>query len=143
MRGTTALQSDQVSGRAEFTAGTWNNCTYTQGYWKNHPEAWPVEEIMIGGVTYTKAEAITILETPPKGDATYILAHQLIAAKLNILKGADPSAVETTITEADDWLSANPLGSNPSDPNRAQGIALAETLDEYNNGLIGPGHCDD
>ena len=38
--------------------------------------------------------------------------------------------------------SARTLGSDPSDPDRAQGISLAETLDEYNNGVIGPGHCD-
>jgi hypothetical protein len=38
--------------------------------------------------------------------------------------------------------SAHTLGSDPSDPDRAQGISLAETLDEYNNGVIGPGHCD-
>ncbi len=120
-----------------------DNCTYTVGFWKNHPDEWPVTSIAIGGVTYTKAQAIAILQTPPDGDATYILAHQLIAAKLNILKGADGSAVATTIADADAWLIAHPLGSNPSNPDRAAGIALAHALDNYNNGEIGPGHCDD
>jgi hypothetical protein len=94
-------------------------------------------------VTYTKQEAINILKTSPRGDATYILAHQLIAAKLNILNGADDSAVAAVIIEADAWLMANPLGSDPSNPARQVGIALAKTLDRYNNGVIGPGHCDD
>ena len=151
VRGTVALFSDRIFGHAEFQAGTWdvspNNCTYTQGYWKNHPEAWPVEEITIGGVTFGQPAAITILEileTPPDGDATYILAHQLIAAKLNILKGADPITVTVTITDADNWLAdEHTLGSDPSNPGRAQGITLAETLDDYNNGVIGPGHCTD
>jgi len=150
-----ALFSDQVSGQAEFSASTWdvsptptttpdaNNCTYTMGYWKNHPEAWPVEEITIGGLTFAKAAAIAILETPPGGDATYILARQLIPAKLNVLKGADPSAIKATITGADDWLGEHPLGSDPSNPDRDQGIALAGALDEYNNGVIGPGRCGD
>jgi hypothetical protein len=26
---------------------------------------------------------------------------------------------------------------------RARAIATADLLDDYNNGLIGPGHCDD
>jgi hypothetical protein len=25
------------------------NCTLTQGFWKNHEEAWPVEELILGG----------------------------------------------------------------------------------------------
>jgi cell division septation protein DedD len=123
------------------TPGT--GCTYSQGYWKNHPDAWPVEEITIGGVTYPKMEAIAILEISPEGDATYILAHQLIAAKLNIANGADPSAVADTINAADRWLVAHPLESDPRDLARAEGIAMAETLTEYNEGAIGPRRCDD
>ncbi len=114
--------------------------TYTIGYWKNHPGAWPVNRITIGGVTYTKAQAIAILQTPPRGDATYILAVQLIAAKLNILNGADGTVVVNTIVQADAWLAAHPLGSNPCDPARMVGTNLATTLDNYNSGLIGPGH---
>jgi hypothetical protein len=32
--------------------------TGTPGYWKNHPEAWPVQTVTVGGVSYTKAQAI-------------------------------------------------------------------------------------
>jgi len=140
---TRAVFSDWEGIRVYLQAGAWNNCTYTQGYWKNHPDVWHVQEIAIGNETYTKEEAIAILETPIGGDATYILAHQLIPAKLNVLQGADPSAVETTTADADEWLIEHPLGSDPSDPDREQGISLAETLDNYNNGVIGPGHCED
>jgi hypothetical protein len=118
------------------------SCTLTQGFWKNHPEAWPVETITIGVNLYTKEQALAILSTPPsRGDATYILAHQLIAAKLNVLIGADDSVVATAIADADAWLAAHPLGSLPHGTDRSAGIALAEILDQYNNGLIGPGHC--
>ena len=113
------------------------------GYWKNHPEAWPVATITIGGVKYTKDQAIAILKTPPDGDATYILAHQLIAAKLNILQGADGSVLGTTIANADQWLFDHKLGSDPQGPDRKQGIAFASTLDKYNEGKIGPGHCEE
>jgi hypothetical protein len=101
-----------------------------------------VDEITIGGVTYSKSLALEIFKTPTRGDATYILAVQLIAAKLNILNGADGSAVTSTISAADAWLVNNPLGSHPSGPARQVGINLARILDNYNNGLIGPGHCD-
>jgi hypothetical protein len=117
------------------------NCTLTQGFWKNHAGAWPVEELVLGGVTYTKAEAIAILRTPPRGDATYILIHQLIATKLNVAAGADPSAIATVIADADAWLASHPLGSKPTGADRETGIMLAGLLDDFNNGVTGPGHC--
>ncbi|MBI3537664.1 MAG: hypothetical protein HY070_08925, partial [Chloroflexi bacterium] len=120
------------------------NCTYTQGFWKTHPEAWPVQTISIGGVNYSKTDAINnIFNVQPNGDATYILAQQLLAAKLNVLKGADNSAVASTMTNADAFLQAHPLGSNPQGTDRDSAIAMAATLDDYNNGRIGPGHCGD
>jgi len=119
------------------------NCTLTQGFWKNHDEVWPVEELTLGGVTYSKAQALAVLRTPPRGDATYILIHQLIAATLNVAAGADPSGVASALAEADTWLQANTLGSKPKGAARDAGIALANALDEFNNGVTGPGHCDD
>ena len=125
----------------EIFTGTWGdlNCTHSQGYWKQHPEDWPVDGLIIGEVNYLKEEALMVLDTPPRGDATYILAHQLMAANLNMLNGADPSFVEQTILDADEWLVANPLGSKPKNPERNIGIALAEVLEMYNTGEIGPG----
>ena len=115
------------------------DCTYTIGYWKTHPTAWPVSSLALGGVTYNKTQLLNILNTQPKGDATYILAHQLIAAKLNTAQGATPTALGSTISQADSWLVANPLGSKPR--NGTVGTALSTVLDAFNNGLIGPGHC--
>jgi hypothetical protein len=117
------------------------NCTLTQGFWKNHAEAWPVEELILGDTTYTKAQMLAILRTPPRGDATYILIHQLIAAKLNVAGGADPTDIAAVLADSDAWLTSHPLGSNPSGTDREAGIALAEALDDFNNGVTGPGHC--
>ncbi|MBI4641609.1 MAG: hypothetical protein HY731_12995 [Candidatus Tectomicrobia bacterium] len=39
-----------------------------------------------------------------KGNASVILAYQLIAAKLNIANGSDPTPVTATITAADNLL---------------------------------------
>ena len=117
-------------------------CTLTQGFWKNHPAAWPVTSLTIGGVTYTESQLIAILQTPPQGgDATYILIHQLIAAELNVANGADSSSIASTITAADNYLSAHPLGSNPQGAAHDEGTSLASTLDNFNSGITGPGHC--
>jgi hypothetical protein len=139
---TRAVFSDSESLHVRLQAGTWA-CVYSHGFWTNHPDDWPVEEITIGGVNYSKDEAIGILQTPLRGDATYILAHQLIAAKLNVADGADDREVADTIADADAWLIAHPIGSAPSKPEREEGLALATRLDDYNNGLLGPASCDD
>jgi hypothetical protein len=118
------------------------NCTYTQGYWKNHTGVWPVISLTLGSVNYTAAELLAIFNQPAGGNKLVILAHQLIAAKLSIANGADPSAASATIAAADaliGGLVVPPVGSDnlPSSP----ATGYANTLDDYNNGLIGPGHC--
>jgi hypothetical protein len=117
-------------------------CTQGIFYWRTHPEDWPVDAITIGNVIYPKTEAIQILEVPPQGDATYVLAHQLIAAKLNILNGADDTAVAAIIVEADAWLISHPLGSNPIGAERREGAALNSILNDYNDGEVGPRRCE-
>lgn len=126
-------------------------CTLTQGYWKNHPEDWSSVDLTLGGSVYTHAQALALLKTPAGGDASLILAHQLIAAKLNIqVGGAGSSSVASTIAAADAWLAANadadgslPYGVSPASAAGAVAVSLAATLDDFNNGVIGPGHCDD
>jgi len=111
----------------------------TQGYWKNHPDAWPVDSLTLGDETYSKAEAIDILKTPAAGgDASLILAYQLIAAKLNIANGVDGSSVANTVAEADALLSGGgrlPQGvtSSSANPNRQQMIDAGAVLDAFNN----------
>lgn len=118
-------------------------CTYTLGYWKNHPDAWPVDSIGVGSISLSKSAAIDVLKLPTHGDATLILAQQLIPAKLNVLIGANPIAIGDTIQQADALLSQFPLGSSPQGGSRDSLIALSETLDAFNNGLLGPPHCGD
>ena len=85
--------------------------TGTPGYWKNHPEAWLVEKITIGGVTYSKDSTIATMNTPEKGDKTYTLFRALVAARLNVLIGNESSRIQETIGDADAWMEANgPVG---------------------------------
>jgi len=124
------------------SAGLAQNCTYTQGYWKNHPEAWPVASLTLGTVNYTAAELLAIFNQPAGGNKLVILAHQLIAAKLNIANGANPASVATTIANADALIGNKvvpPIGADSLPTNPA--VGYANTLDDFNNGLIGPGHC--
>jgi hypothetical protein len=111
--------------------------TGTPGFWKNHPQAWPVDSIVIGGVTYTKAQAIAILKTSG-GDKTLTMFAQLVSAKLNVLVGNESSCVAATITAADAWLTAFPLGSGVRGSSNAWklGEPLKNTLDAYNNGEL-------
>jgi hypothetical protein len=119
------------------------SCTYTQGYWRTHPDAWPVTSLTLGTVTYQAAQLMAILENPAQSNGLVILAHQLIAAKLNIANGADPTAIQQTVIDADNMIAGlvvPPIGNGYLPP--AQTSQLTETLTQYNEGTIGPGHCD-
>lgn len=115
-----------------------NPGTGTIGYWKNHPNAWPVEAIVIGGKSYTTSQAIAIMKTSGKGDKTYDMFNQLVAAKLNVEIGNDAGCIAQTIADADAWLTANPLGSNVKGGSAAwrAGEPLHGRLDQYNNGRL-------
>jgi len=120
------------------------NCTYTQGYWKNHSDVWPLQSLTLGAVSYNASQLLQILNRPAQGNGLVILAHQLIAAKLNIANGADPTVIQQTVVDADTMIGGlivPPVGSGYLSPGQTSG--LTATLTEYNEGTIGPGHCDD
>src|SRR5262249_40517538 len=88
----------------------------TQGFWKNHPEAWPPAgtPMTLGTVSYTAAELLSIYNQPAVGNGLISLAHQLITVKLNICNGSNPTNVQSTINNADaliGGLVVPPVGS--------------------------------
>ena len=113
-------------------------CPRGQGFWKNHPSAWPVGTLMLGSQTYSQPELVTVLRTPIGGDASLIVAHQLIAAKLNIANGSDPTAIAATVADADRLLAAFggklPYGVRPSSTLGLAMVNDGELLDGYNSG---------
>ncbi len=127
-------------------------CTLTQGYWKTHSKYGPAKydatwakvgedsPFFINGGTWYQA-----ISTPSRGgDAYYILSRQYVAAVLNRYNGASvPADVAAAMTQAANWLSTHrsPIRSSTADGRMA--IRLATLLDQYNNGVIGPGHCGD
>jgi hypothetical protein len=117
-------------------------CTYSQGYWRTHPDAWPLSSLTLGTPTYQATELMAILGNPAQGNGLVTLAHQLIAAKLNIANGADPTVVQQTITDSDNVIGGliiPPLGNGYLPPDQTS--ELVEVLSQYNEGTIGPGHC--
>jgi hypothetical protein len=131
-------------------------CTYTQGYWRTHGPiptgnnsyVWPasVQEngLSLGGVVYTADQLLSILNTPAQGNGLLALAHQLIAAKLNILNGTDDSAIALNIISADKLIGSlviPPVGSGSLETSKTSSLTTA--LANYNEGLTGPGHCEE
>ena len=116
-------------------SGTPGICVRGQGYWKNHPDQWPVTELQLGNVTYTQEQLLDILHEPVRGNGLLILAHQLIAAKLNIAAGADPSCIQETIAAADALIGdlvIPPVGDGYLAPRDVGG--LAGILGQFNEG---------
>ncbi len=126
------------------TMGASTNCTFTLDYWRTHPDAWPATSLTLGTVTYNQPDLLAILNRPAGGNGLVILAHQLIATKLSIMNRADPTAVTASTAAADaliGGLVSPAVGNDSLTPASVNG--LATTLDQFNNGLIGPGHCAD
>jgi hypothetical protein len=138
---------------------TGDACTRTIGYWKTHAGFGPQADVVTpllplwlgtsGGMksvhVTTAALAVSLLDR--SGDASNginKLYAQLLAAKLNIASGANGSAVLQTITHADAFLATHSASdwNSLSSAQRQQVLAWMSTLDDYNNGRIGPGHCD-
>ena len=102
--------------------------------------------LTLGGQTYTQADLVTIRTTPvgseALADASLILAHQLIAAKLNIANGSDPAPISSRIAAADALLSGFtgklPYGVKPPSVTGQAMVNNANTLNNYNNGQLTP-----
>ena len=115
-----------------------NDCLFTQGFWKNHTGLWPIVSMQLGTVTYSAAELLSIFNTPAQGNGLVFLAHQLIATKLNLGAGADPTTIQSAIDAADALIGSlviPPIGSGFIYPSNASD--LTEQLDSFNNGQLG------
>lgn len=137
-----------------------SGATLTIGYWKNHAGFGPQKDmvskllpIWIGNPLGSKSifidspqKAVDMLTMTAYGGGLNGIAKlyaQLLAAKLNIANGADPSAVSSTITAADKFLASynNSDWAALTKSQQKSVLSWMTTLDSYNNGLIGPGHA--
>jgi hypothetical protein len=131
-----------------------DDCTLSSGYWKAHAGAggalfdttWlqlpngPATSFFLSDANY-----LHVLSADTEGNPYYILAQQHIAAELNFLRGADSTAVQGAFDAAkllfEHFTPDEVMTLQPSDPLHQEFISLAATLDDYNNGLLGPGTC--
>lgn len=127
-------------------------CTLTQGYWKNHADPARKQFDATWNLIPGAANApfmnsgrswITVFNTPPAGNAFYNLAHQYMAARLNVLAGAQASpAVQAAIADATALFNSLPAsGTTLTSAQTRTARTLSTTLDGYNNGLMGTPHC--
>jgi hypothetical protein len=126
-------------------------CTLSQGYWKTHSNYGPAPyddtwALLPSGAATTfflsGQTCYGILWTGVKGNAYYNLAKAYITAKLNKLNGAASTLnVNSTLTWAENFFNHYGPSANLSTSLRANALNYASLLDQYNNGLIGPGHC--
>ena len=85
---------------------------------------------------------MSILNAPVSGNGLISLAHQLIGAKLNLANGANPTSIASTVAAADALIGGlviPPVGAGYLAPSATS--AYTQSLDDFNNGLSGPGHC--
>ena len=146
-------------------------CTLTQGYWKTHSTCGPVDQKrddawdLVGeqaeqtpffksGATYC-----SVMWIKPKGLKYYVMARQYVAAVLNQLNGADSEAIGLALQVAE-YLFTNYTPNQLKDLSNetitidlAEGGSITDTignlvndvivvLTNYNEGIIGPGHCE-
>lgn len=147
--------SSTITCNTASCGGGDGGCTYTQGYWKTHGPiptgqneyVWPDEVklngLMLGNVTYSADDLLTILKTPAAGNGLLSMAHQLIAAKLNVANGAEPTDIASTIANADLLIGDSDI-LNGGFLSPAVTSSLNDMLADFNEGRpdVGPGHCD-
>ena len=170
---TSTVVTDNAS--IDVTIACPEGCTLTQGYWKTHnpsfaaarngngpppDETW--EELPDGeqsgffttGLNSYPAAGpnppsftwFNVFWTAPKGNAYYNLAHQYMAAKLNILDNVTPTQEVADAIDAAEalfkvWTPAAVGALKGNNATRAEFIELAGILGAFNEGLLGTEHC--
>jgi hypothetical protein len=142
-------ESDVLYVKLCYDPDVEEGCTFTFGYWKTHTKYGPAKkadptwdqigdpkavQFFSSGMTY-----YGVLWTPVAGNPYFILAHQFIAAKLNLLAGAAPGDVATAMTQAETLLTGLTLAD--AFAQRDELVRLGGLLAAFNEGETGPGHC--
>ncbi len=160
-------KDDMKDGDSFFISGVvvdvdkvFDGCTLTQGFWKTHSdckangperdETWdkiPGGEAEETSFFLSEQDYCEVFDTNSgKGGKYYILAHQYMAAELNILAGANPTEVLDAFNDATDFLkmyTPEVVKKKENKDLQDECVRLGGILDDYNNGRIGPGHCDE
>jgi len=137
-------------------------CTRTIGYWKTHagfgPQAdvvTPLLPIWLGTAGGTKSMNVTTAQMAvdilsqkvygaPKNGITKLYA-QLLGAKLNMVSGAEGAEIAAAVAAADAFLATYDYAAWDGLTKDQKNMVLGwqYTMDQYNNGFVGPAHCGD
>jgi hypothetical protein len=144
--GEVAFAASFSDGSQSITAAALNAvppagpCPLGQGYWKKHSSAWPVASLTLGSQTYAKADLLQVLGTPVRGDASLILARQLIVSLLDLANGSAPGAIGPAVADAQARLGTFsgrlPYGVGTSSVSGTALTADASLLETYNSGAL-------
>jgi len=96
-----------------------------------------VTQLQLGNVTYNRQQLQSILETEVRINGLVSLAHQEIAAKLNVANGADASCIQQTLQQVDaliGTLVVPPVGTGFLSTRVIS--PYVETLTQYNEGAL-------
>jgi len=139
-------------------------CSHTIGYWKTHAGLGPQDDVVtpllpqwLGDAGGAKSIQVTtpvmVVELMTFNDGTYgnasngitKLYAQLLGVKLSIADGASGAAVADEIADADAFLAMYSWEdwSSLTRDQKNMVNAWMTMFDDYNNGDIGPGHCDE
>ena len=118
----------------------------TPGYWKTHADAWPIDEIVIGTETYSKEQAIRIINKATQRNMWTLMFLHVVSADLNLLSGvaadcgSDVDAIAQLVIDGYEWLATyqdqQPIRANNSAWN-VEAENIKTTLDAFNNGQLG------
>lgn len=110
-------------------------CVRSEEKWRLAPETWPAEELVLGMREYQRDELLAILEQPIDDNGAVAIARPLIAAKLNVLAGADARTIGGAVRIGDLLLLGHvvpPIGQSHLQSELT--AAPAQTLRSFNDG---------
>ncbi len=105
-------------------------CARRPGWWKRHPEAWPVESLVVAGQEFGQDDLLSFLRLVPI-NLQMRLARHLIAAKLNVAAGVDDTVADA-IAAGDAFLAEHPMCGWLTRPERREGRAIKRELRTFN-----------
>ena len=110
---------------------------FAKGFWRDNPALWPVDWLEVGLVEYDKIELLALLNYAGS-DLSHLLAAELIATRLNLAMGSEPS-IRLDANEADSYLAVYPPGSKPQGAAKKDARELRQVLYNYNAYPCDPG----
>ncbi len=102
-------------------------------FWRRNPNAWPVQNIEIGGVLYTKEQARDMMRGCFNHRVVKRLFRHTLAAKLNAANGVSGEPTQLII-DAEAYLASHNFHNRLPRSERREARLLKNQLREYNRG---------